>query len=103
MSTGPGRGLVQKTITVEYDLPCRHQDGIEIHRRNKISSYHNEEPNQMERSDTASEVSCPHCGSTTVDRTRRKGILERIILYPLGYRAYRCEICDMRFRSRPKQ
>jgi hypothetical protein len=29
-------------------------------------------------------------------------MLERILLYPLGYRAYRCEICDMRFCSKPK-
>jgi len=63
----------------------------------------NEAPDQMERSDIASEVSCPSCDSTIVYRTKRKGIFERIILYPLGYRAYRCEICDLRFRSRPKQ
>jgi uncharacterized C2H2 Zn-finger protein len=56
---------------------------------------------QMKR-DTKSTLSCPQCDSTIVYRTKRKGILERIILYPLGYRAYRCEICDMRFRYKPK-
>ena len=57
----------------------------------------------MEPSDIAPDVSCPQCGSIDVYRTKRKGILEHILLYPLGYRAYRCEMCDMRFRLRPKQ
>jgi hypothetical protein len=58
-------------------------------------------PNEREQEDIASEPICPECGSAIVYRTKRKGILERIILYPLGYRAYRCEICDLRFRYRP--
>jgi hypothetical protein len=58
-------------------------------------------PNQMELEDIGSEPICPGCGSAIVYRTHRRGILERIILYPLGFRAYRCEICDLRFRFRP--
>jgi hypothetical protein len=59
-------------------------------------------PDQLKRLDIATETTCPQCYSTIVYRTKRKGILERILLYPLGYRAYRCEICDMRLCSRPK-
>lgn len=46
-------------------------------------------PDQTERTDIASQVSCPRCESLEVRRTKRKGILERILLYPLGFRAYR--------------
>jgi hypothetical protein len=59
-------------------------------------------PNQMEQEDIASEPICPQCHTTIVYRTKRKGILERILLYPVGYRAYRCEICDTRFCSKLK-
>jgi hypothetical protein len=58
--------------------------------------------NPMKRLRTASELSCPQCKSRTVYRTKRRGILERIILYPLGFRAYRCEYCNKRFCSRTK-
>jgi len=56
----------------------------------------------MKASDIAPEISCPQCGSKNVHRTERKGILERAFLYPLGFRAYRCEACDKRFRHMPK-
>jgi hypothetical protein len=56
----------------------------------------------MKRVEITSELICPQCKSRAVYRTKRRGILERILLYPLGYRAYRCEICDMRFCSKPK-
>jgi hypothetical protein len=59
-------------------------------------------PDQLKRLDIASEPTCPQCHSAFVYRTKRKGILERIILYPLGFRAYRCEYCDNRFCRRPK-
>jgi hypothetical protein len=54
-------------------------------------------PDQMERSEIAREPTCPLCQSRVVRRTKRRGILERIVLYPLGFRAYRCEFCDHRF------
>jgi hypothetical protein len=59
-------------------------------------------PDQLKRLEIASETICPQCFSTFVYRTKRKGVLERIVLYPLGYRAYRCEICDLRFCSKSK-
>lgn len=54
----------------------------------------------MKRFDIASEPTCPKCKSRVVHRSKRRGILERIILYPLGFRAYRCEYCDHRFYSK---
>jgi hypothetical protein len=57
---------------------------------------------QMKRLDIAFEPTCPQCKSTVVHRTKRRGILERIILYPLGFRAYRCGYCDHRFCSKTK-
>ena len=59
-------------------------------------------PDQVKQLDIASEISCPECNSRAVYRTKRSGLLERIILYPLGYRAYQCQYCGHRFRSRVK-
>ena len=46
---------------------------------------------------SATELTCPRCQSRILYRTKRKGFWERVILYPLGFRAYRCEDCDARF------
>jgi len=59
-------------------------------------------PNQTKRLQGATETTCPQCKSRVVYRTKRKGILERIILYPLGFRAYQCMYCLTRFCSRSK-
>jgi DNA-directed RNA polymerase subunit RPC12/RpoP len=48
----------------------------------------------------ATELTCPECASKKLHRSRRRGFWERIILYQLGYRPYRCEDCDKRFRSK---
>jgi ribosomal protein L37AE/L43A len=58
--------------------------------------------NQKELKEIASKPICPQCGWAIVHRTKRQGIWEHFIMYPLGYRAYRCELCDFRFRSRIK-
>jgi ribosomal protein L37AE/L43A len=47
-------------------------------------------------------LTCPQCSSTKIHRSKRRSILERILLYPIGYRAYRCQNCDNRFFSRIK-
>ena len=59
-------------------------------------------PDQTKRLQIAAEIICPQCKSRVVFRTKRKGFLERIVLYPLGYRAYQCEYCLKRFCSRNK-
>ena len=59
-------------------------------------------PDQLKRLQIAPEIACPRCKSRVVFRTKRKGFLERIILYPLGYRAYQCEYCLKRFCTRNK-
>jgi sporulation related protein len=59
-------------------------------------------PDQTKRLLIAPEITCPKCKSRVVFRTKRKGFLERIVLYPLGYRAYQCEYCLKRFCSRNK-
>jgi DNA-directed RNA polymerase subunit RPC12/RpoP len=51
----------------------------------------------MKTLQSATELTCPRCQSRNLYRTKRKGFWERIILYPLGFRAYRCEDCDARF------
>src|SRR5579862_4736657 len=60
---------------------------------NILSHFH------IEQNDTT-KLGCPVCESTFVYRTPRKGLLERIVLYPLGYRAYVCDFCSSRFRSK---
>jgi hypothetical protein len=59
-------------------------------------------PNQTKRPRAGSETTCPQCNSRVVYRTKRRGILERIILYPLGFRSYQCYYCLHRFCSRAK-
>src|ERR1700722_15429883 len=58
--------------------------------------------NQNKNEEIASKPICPQCSWATVHRTKRQGIWERFVLYPLGYRAYRCELCDFRFLSRSR-
>jgi DNA-directed RNA polymerase subunit RPC12/RpoP len=60
-------------------------------------------PDQMKQLSIASEPTCPQCKSRIVYRTKRRGVLERIILYPLGFRAYRCKDCENRFCSNAKR
>jgi hypothetical protein len=42
-------------------------------------------------------VLCPNCGSARIHLSKRKGILERVILASLFVRPFRCELCDERF------
>jgi predicted RNA-binding Zn-ribbon protein involved in translation (DUF1610 family) len=46
-------------------------------------------------------LSCPHCGSTHVERTRRRGMRERVYsllaIYP-----FVCQRCGQRFRVRQR-
>ena len=41
--------------------------------------------------------SCPQCGSGSVRRSARKGIIENVILRPVAISPYRCSDCDRRF------
>jgi len=59
-------------------------------------------PDHVKRLPIASETTCPKCKSKVVYRTKRRGIMERIILYPLGFRAFHCKYCRNRFCSRTK-
>ena len=59
------------------------------------ANYKTDQPN------ISPQVTCPQCESREVFRTKRNGIVERILLYPLGFRAYRCKNCDNRFCRRP--
>jgi len=40
---------------------------------------------------------CPLCHSEQIHQSRRKGILERIVLATVLVRPFRCERCDHRF------
>jgi hypothetical protein len=40
---------------------------------------------------------CPECHSNALRRSQMRGVVERSILKPFGWRAYRCEDCDHRF------
>jgi len=51
--------------------------------------------------DNEKKVTCPECRGTDLYRTNREGTWERLVLYPLGFRAYLCENCDARFCSKP--
>jgi len=42
-------------------------------------------------------MNCPCCQSEHIRRSRRKGIIERIILPMLFVRPFRCQRCDLRF------
>jgi hypothetical protein len=41
--------------------------------------------------------SCPKCESARIYRSKRRGIVERIILTMISVRPFRCERCDARF------
>ena len=43
---------------------------------------------------------CPSCQSREVERTARRGILERVFLLLVGQRPYRCLNCHRRFYDR---
>ena len=40
---------------------------------------------------------CPHCGSSEVFRSHRRGAVERYLLRAIGVRPFRCVNCDARF------
>ena len=40
---------------------------------------------------------CHSCGSKRVSRSRRRGVVERVLLRLLLIRPYRCNNCDFRF------
>jgi len=67
----------------------------------KSDSVLNGPRDQMKPPEIENEVTCPECRGIHNYRTNRKGIWECLILYPLGFRAYRCEVCDARFCSKP--
>src|SRR5262245_42836515 len=44
---------------------------------------------------------CPSCLGGAVQRIRRQGVLERLILAALRCRPYRCIACECKFYDRP--
>ena len=42
-------------------------------------------------------ICCPNCESARIHQSRRKGIVEKMILALLFVRPFRCELCDERF------
>jgi hypothetical protein len=42
-------------------------------------------------------VSCPHCRSRAIRRSKRKGTFETSILSLIPVRPFRCKECDHRF------
>jgi hypothetical protein len=42
-------------------------------------------------------ICCPNCESARIHQSRRRGIVERVILAALFVRPFRCELCDLRF------
>jgi hypothetical protein len=42
-------------------------------------------------------ISCPNCESARIHQSRRKGIVENVIMALLFVRPFRCERCDQRF------
>jgi len=42
-------------------------------------------------------VSCPHCQSKAIRRSKRRGVFELSILSMIPMRPFRCEDCDLRF------
>jgi uncharacterized protein with PIN domain len=40
---------------------------------------------------------CPNCGSASIRRSRRNGVIEKILLKALALHPYRCEECDDRY------
>jgi DNA-directed RNA polymerase subunit RPC12/RpoP len=57
-------------------------------------------PNLSETPADAKKVRCPRCGSNTVYRSRRRGVIERHLFSAISLRPYRCENCDSRFYLR---
>ena len=45
---------------------------------------------------------CPHCGSATVRRSHRRGVVDRI-LQMVRFRPYRCQECYNRFFRIPRK
>jgi C4-type Zn-finger protein len=45
-------------------------------------------------------LSCPLCHSKRIHRSKRKGLIERVILAMVFIRPFRCERCDYRFFRR---
>jgi predicted RNA-binding Zn-ribbon protein involved in translation (DUF1610 family) len=45
---------------------------------------------------------CPHCGSATVRRSHRRGVVDRI-LQVVRFRPYRCQECYNRFFRIPRK
>jgi ribosomal protein L37AE/L43A len=44
--------------------------------------------------------SCPNCGSESVRRSYRVGLIEKIFYRLIGLRPYRCTLCETRFLDR---
>ena len=42
-------------------------------------------------------ISCPLCHSKRIHRSKRKGIMEQVILAMIFVKPFRCERCDYRF------
>ena len=42
-------------------------------------------------------ICCPNCDSARIHQSKRRGIVERVILAVLFFRPFRCERCDERF------
>ena len=42
-------------------------------------------------------MSCPLCRSKRIHRSKRKGIIEQVILAMIFIKPFRCERCDYRF------
>jgi predicted Zn-ribbon and HTH transcriptional regulator len=42
-------------------------------------------------------MSCPLCHSKRIHRSKRKGIMEQVILAMIFIKPFRCERCDHRF------
>ena len=44
--------------------------------------------------------SCPNCGSESVRRSLRSGLIENVFYRLIGLRPYRCTVCETRFFDR---
>lgn len=40
---------------------------------------------------------CPYCSSVEINRSHRRGAIERYFFRAIGMRPYRCSDCDARF------
>ena len=43
------------------------------------------------------QIECPYCKSKLTHRSRKSGLLERVVLAAIFVRPFRCEVCDARF------